>query len=62
MDFKILFISSEYRGDHSADTFQIFEPVDGETVDGLVKRIGLVNPVDSIQIKIVNTERKDLNS
>ena len=53
MKIKCLFITSEYRGDHSADVYRLYEIEPDETVEKLVKRIGLKELSDSIELKII---------
>ena len=53
-DIKILFITSEYRGDHAADIYKIYNLIPNETVEDLVKRIGLKDPQDSIELKLID--------
>lgn len=36
---NILFRTSEYRGDHSADVAYAVEPIAGETIEQLVERL-----------------------
>ena len=39
MRVSVLWHTSEFRGDHSSDVVQAYEPLPGETVDELVKRL-----------------------
>jgi hypothetical protein len=52
------FITSQFRGDHSADICILCKPLEKETVENFVKRIGLINPEDSIELKILKDDNK----
>jgi hypothetical protein len=53
---KVIFRTDQYRGDHSADVNILFNVKDGETVEQLVNRIGMKNPSDTIEIKLIQEE------
>lgn len=57
MEFVVIRHTSDYRGDHTADVFQVHKVKDGETVADLAKRL-LENrsPDDSIVIRRVIEE------
>ena len=46
MKFGIIFETSEYRGDHSADVCRIVEPLENETIENLIKRVGLLDRME----------------
>lgn len=39
--YAILFHTTDYRGDHSADICRVIAPIEGETIDALIARIKL---------------------
>lgn len=53
MDIKVLHITSENRGDHTADIYKLYSLLPDETVVGLVERLKLNDLADSIEIKLV---------
>lgn len=53
MSIKCLFVTSEYRGDHSADIYKLYDIKPNETIEELIKRVGLKDPSDSIELKII---------
>jgi hypothetical protein len=58
MKLSIMFRTSAYRGDHAADVCLPVEPMDGETVDALLKRAGLTDTSsgDCIEIRLIAIE------
>lgn len=52
-NIKCLFITSENRGDHTADIYKLYDIKPNETVEELINRIGLTEGSDSIELKIV---------
>jgi hypothetical protein len=52
MKFAVTLVTSDYRGDHSADVSLAFESQERETVEDLLKRVGLLNVNDHVEIRL----------
>lgn len=62
MNIKCLLITSENRGDHAADVYKVYDILPNETVEGLIKRCGMLWPTESIELKIVDESHIELGS
>jgi hypothetical protein len=58
MKMSILFRTSAFRGDHAADICLPVEPLEGETVEALLKRVGLSDASggDCVEIRLIAIE------
>jgi len=55
--FIIELITSDFRGDHSADVRRAFVCYPAETVGDMLRRVGLRQPDEHVEIRMVRISR-----